>query len=38
MESLGFVVLRFENRFVFQELEDLKNTIREAINRRNELP
>ena len=38
VESLGFVVLRFENRFVFQEPEDLKNAIRKAINRRNELP
>ena len=38
MESLGFVVLRFENRFVFQEPEDLKNAIREKIKRRNELP
>jgi very-short-patch-repair endonuclease len=35
-ESLGFVVLRFENRFVFQEPEDLKHEIMEVINRRNE--
>ena len=35
LESLGFIVLRFENRFVFQEPEYLKNEIRVAINRRN---
>ena len=33
LESLGFTVLRFENRFVFQEPEYLKNEIRKFINR-----
>ena len=32
LESLGFTVLRFENRFVFQEPEYLKDEIRKAIN------
>ena len=32
MESLGFTVLRFENRFVFQESEYLKNEIRKVFN------
>ena len=32
LENLGFVVLRFENRFVFQEPEYLKNEKREVIN------
>ena len=36
LENLGFVVLRFENRFVFREPEYLKNEKREVINRRNE--
>jgi very-short-patch-repair endonuclease len=30
--TLGFTVLRFENRFVFQELEYLKNEIRKTFN------
>jgi very-short-patch-repair endonuclease len=30
LESLGFKVLRFENRFVFQEPEFVKNEIRKA--------
>ena len=34
MESLGFTVLRFENRFVFQEPEYLKNEIRKVINKK----
>ena len=33
LESLGFTVLRFENRFVFQEPEYLKNEIREVFNK-----
>jgi very-short-patch-repair endonuclease len=33
MESLGFNVLRFENRFVFQEPEYLKNEIRKVFNK-----
>jgi very-short-patch-repair endonuclease len=33
IESLGFTVLRFENRFVFQEPEYLKNEIRKFINK-----
>jgi very-short-patch-repair endonuclease len=36
LESLRFVVLRFENIFVFQEPEYLKNEIMAAINRRND--
>ena len=32
LESLGFTVLRFENRFVFQEPEILINEIRRVIN------
>jgi len=32
LESLGFTVLRFENRFVFQDPEYLKNEIRKAFN------
>ena len=35
LESLGFTVLRFENRFVFQEPEYLINEIRKAINKEN---
>jgi len=34
LESLGFTVLRFENRFVFQEPEYLKNEIRKVINKK----
>jgi very-short-patch-repair endonuclease len=33
LEGLGFNVLRFENRFVFQEPEYLKNEIRKVINK-----
>ena len=33
LESLGFNVLRFENRFVFQEPEYLKNEIRKVIHK-----
>ena len=33
LESLGFTVLRFENRFVFQEPEYLKGEIRKIINK-----
>jgi very-short-patch-repair endonuclease len=36
IESLGFTVLRFENRVVFQEPEFLKNEIRKVINRKGE--
>jgi very-short-patch-repair endonuclease len=36
LESLGFNVLRFENRFVFQEPEYLKNEIRKVINKKKE--
>jgi very-short-patch-repair endonuclease len=32
LESLGFMVLRFENRFVFQEPEYLKGEIRKNFN------
>ena len=32
LESLGFTILRFENRFVFQEPEFLENEIRKFIN------
>ena len=32
LESIGFTVLRFENRFVFQEPELLKNEIRKVID------
>ena len=34
LESLGFTVLRFENRFVFQEPEYVKNEIRKVIKKR----
>jgi len=34
LESLGFTVLRFENRFIFQEPEYLKNEIRKVINKK----
>ena len=33
IESLGFTVIRFENRFVFQEPEYIKNEIRKFINK-----
>ena len=33
IESLGFTVIRFENRVVFQEPEFLKNEIRKFINK-----
>jgi very-short-patch-repair endonuclease len=36
IESLGFTILRFENRFVFQEPEYLKNEIRKVINKNDE--
>ena len=32
-ESLGFTIIRFENRVVFQEPEFLKNEIRKFINK-----
>ena len=34
LESLGFTVLRFENRFVFQDPEYLKNEIRKVFNKK----
>jgi len=34
LESLGFAVLRFENRFVFQDPEYLKNEIRKVFNKK----
>jgi len=34
LESLGFVVVRFENRIVFQDPEYLKNEIQKNLNRR----
>jgi very-short-patch-repair endonuclease len=36
MVSLGFTVLRFENRFVFRDPEYLKSEIRKVFNKRNE--
>jgi very-short-patch-repair endonuclease len=33
IESLGFSIIRFENRVVFQEPEFLKNEIRKFINK-----
>jgi very-short-patch-repair endonuclease len=36
IESLGFTVLRFENRFVFQVPEYLKNEIRKVMNKDDE--
>ena len=36
LESLGFTVLRFENRFGFQEPEYLKDEIRKFINEKEE--
>ena len=37
IESLGFTVLRFENRIVFQEPEFIKYEIRKFINKEKEL-
>ena len=34
IESLGFTVLRFENRFVFREPEYLKSEIRKVFNKK----
>jgi very-short-patch-repair endonuclease len=34
LESLGFKVLRFENRFVFQDPEYLKGEIRKLFNKK----
>src|SRR3989339_1438879 len=34
LEGLGFIVLRFENRFVFQEPEYIKSKIRKVLNKR----
>jgi very-short-patch-repair endonuclease len=34
LESLGFIVLRFENRFVFQDPEYVKDEIRKILNKR----
>jgi very-short-patch-repair endonuclease len=31
--SLGFTILRFENRFVFQETEHVKDEIRKVIKK-----
>jgi very-short-patch-repair endonuclease len=36
LESLGFIVLRFENRFVFQDPEYVKDEILKVINRNRE--
>ena len=36
LESLGFTVLRFENRFIFQETEYVKKEIQKEFNKRNE--
>ncbi|MBE0653682.1 MAG: DUF559 domain-containing protein [Bacteroidales bacterium] len=36
LEGLGFIVLRFENRFVFQEPEYIKSEIRKVLNKRTE--
>jgi very-short-patch-repair endonuclease len=33
LESLGFTILRFENRFVFQETEHVKDEIRSVIKK-----
>jgi very-short-patch-repair endonuclease len=38
IESLGFTVIRFENRIVFQEPEFLKNEIRKFINKEDNQP
>jgi very-short-patch-repair endonuclease len=37
LENLGFIVLRFENRFVFQEPEFIKNEIRKVITKKDEM-
>jgi very-short-patch-repair endonuclease len=34
LRTLGFTVLRFENRFVFQEPEYLKGEIRKVLNKK----
>jgi len=34
LESLGFTILRFENRFVLQEPEYLKDEIRKVIKKK----
>jgi len=34
LEGFGFTVLKFENRFVFQEPEYLKSEIRKVINKK----
>jgi very-short-patch-repair endonuclease len=34
LENLGFTVLRYENRFVFQDPEYLENEIRKVINKK----
>jgi very-short-patch-repair endonuclease len=36
IESLGFTVIRFENRVVFQEPEFLKDVIRRVFNKKEE--
>jgi very-short-patch-repair endonuclease len=36
IESLGFTVLRFENRFVFREPEYVKSEIRKVFNKKEE--
>ena len=36
LESLGFTVLRFENRFVFQDPDYIKSEIRKVFNQNNE--
>jgi very-short-patch-repair endonuclease len=36
LESLGFTVLRFENKFVFQEPEYMKDEIRKVISKKKE--
>jgi very-short-patch-repair endonuclease len=37
LEGLGFIVLRFENRFVFQEPEFIKSEIRKVFNKKLEV-
>ena len=36
LESLGFSVLRFENKFVFQKPDFLKDKVRQVINDKKE--
>jgi very-short-patch-repair endonuclease len=36
LASLGFTVLRFENRFVFQDPEYAKSEIRKVFNKKKE--